>query len=557
MEYSPSHKNWHDEERYHVHSDESPVLSYRHEKYKNYTQYSNVKSVKEEVKKRSTFSILAKFFLFSSAVILFCVLMYIPVYNKANNQISKAIVSGWSVHSNRDTKLYVRPQNVTVVHEPTALCTGAGLFLLIVVCSATGNFEQRQAIRDTWGSQARYTEIRKVSVKIREKYKNYNYSYDLIGKSKRMKREIADLSNLLPHLAAALRDNVDNLESEAPEKRFDDEMLPEFDMNREIGEQTENYDYNFESNVMRIPPRGFEDNPDLDKVLSILKLDKRFLKVEEKLRNTKVEPDFKLAFILGLPVNDSNSAVQRKIDEEIDKYGDIIQEDFIDSYNNLTLKSIMMLKWINNKCKDKVRYILKTDDDMYINVVNLVNNLRNKSKEFDERPSKGPGEREYLLLGDLICGARPVQDANNKWYSPRYMYNARVYPKYLSGTGYVMSVDAAAALYRAALNTNYFHLEDIYITGMCAMGARPLLVARDDPLFSYSRLRGGAACSAHARVTAHRVGPPHMRSLDRMLTDQRTVDKCERVRLTEVKPQNRSMYVAYRYTKLHRLYNCD
>lgn len=33
--------------------------------------------------------------------------------------------------------------------------------------------------------------------------------------------------------------------------------------------------------------------------------------------------------------------------------GDIIQENFIDSYNNLTLKTILMLKWANNNCVNK------------------------------------------------------------------------------------------------------------------------------------------------------------------------------------------------------------
>lgn len=41
---------------------------------------------------------------------------------------------------------------------------------------------------------------------------------------------------------------------------------------------------------------------------------------------------------------------QRRLLNESEVYGDIIQESFIDSYNNLTLKTIMMLKWVNNNC---------------------------------------------------------------------------------------------------------------------------------------------------------------------------------------------------------------
>lgn len=51
---------------------------------------------------------------------------------------------------------------------------------------------------------------------------------------------------------------------------------------------------------------------------------------------------------------------------------------------------------------------------MYINVPNLIENLRNRSKEFDKR-TYGKKEKEYMLIGDLICGARPVLDSTNKW----------------------------------------------------------------------------------------------------------------------------------------------
>lgn len=45
------------------------------------------------------------------------------------------------------------------------------------------------------------------------------------------------------------------------------------------------------------------------------------------------------------------------------------------------------------------------------------------------------------------------------------MYSQKTYPNYLSGTGYVMSVDVVPRLYRAARKTPIFHLEDVYITG--------------------------------------------------------------------------------------------
>lgn len=47
------------------------------------------------------------------------------------------------------------------------------------------------------------------------------------------------------------------------------------------------------------------------------------------------------------------------------------------------------------------------------------------------------------------------------------MYEEKVYPNYLSGTGYLMTVDVAQKLFKATLTTEIFHLEDIYITGIC------------------------------------------------------------------------------------------
>ncbi|XP_052757095.1 uncharacterized protein LOC113520130 [Galleria mellonella] len=570
--------SWDDEERFYSSgrdSDDSPILSYRHDK-RRYAPYIAEERT-EERGRRSTVTVLAKCFLFCSTMILFCVLMYIPVYNRANDQIPKSLVAGWSVHTNRDTKIYVQPNNVTTIHEPKDICPKStrhkknNLFLLIVVSSSTVNFDRRIAIRETWGSQENYIKMSKIFNAVRNKYKHYNYSYDLYTETdngtanvSREKRDISSFSRLLPELAKALQNNLENIKTDDvpeekryddAEKRFDDDILTEFDMNKELGDVTENdVDYYADdTNIMRIPPNGYDDTPDLEKILKMLK--PNFPKNEERAETGNTEVDFRLVFLLGLPAHDNDTTVQSKIEEEVEKYGDIIQEGFIDSYNNLTLKSIMMLKWITNKCNESVRYILKTDDDMYINVPNLVLNLKNRSKEYDEKVSKGYKEKEHLLIGDLICGARPVLDSNNKWYSPRYMYGGRVYPRYLSGTGYVFSADAAPPLYEAALRTNYFHLEDIYITGMCALRARPRLVARDDAGFSYAAARGAACagcagCAPQLRHTVHRVPPAALRALQRQLLSPRLADRCERIRLTQIKSQQDRSFLLCRYLQM-------
>ncbi|XP_011497062.1 PREDICTED: beta-1,3-galactosyltransferase 1-like isoform X2 [Ceratosolen solmsi marchali] len=180
--------------------------------------------------------------------------------------------------------------------------------------------------------------------------------------------------------------------------------------------------------------------------------------------------------------------------DENNLYNDIIQERFYDTYNNLTLKSVMLLKWVISNC-DKVRYIMKTDDDMFVNIPTLIKTLR-------ERP-KSTG----TLIGSLICNAKPITDPKNKWYTPKYMYSDRTYPSYLSGTGYVMSSDVALRLYKAALSIPVLHLEDVYITGLCAKeaGLKPV----NHHGFSYIP-RNLDICSLRETITAHKVNASNM-----------------------------------------------
>ena len=50
-------------------------------------------------------------------------------------------------------------------------------------------------------------------------------------------------------------------------------------------------------------------------------------------------------------------------------------ENFIDSYGNLTLKTMMGLKWASRYCW-RAKFVYKVDDDMFVNVENLLKYLQ-------------------------------------------------------------------------------------------------------------------------------------------------------------------------------------
>lgn len=205
-----------------------------------------------------------------------------------------------------------------------------------------------------------------------------------------------------------------------------------------------------------------------------------------------------------------------RIQQESDQYDDIIQEDFIDTYNNLTIKSVFALKWmIRQGCHKKAAFFMKCDDDTFINLPNLVHYLLGGTipmyydtlKLYGILPfrlvrnnNRLTAEKNYLM-GYLFSSAKPVSNISSKWYMPSYMYPDGKYPNYLSGSGYLMTTDVIKQLYRAALETAIIYLEDVYVTGLCAERAN---IARiHNPLFNYSR--STKLCSLKGMITQHEM----------------------------------------------------
>eukprot|EP00058_Branchiostoma_floridae_P022135 XP_002607625.1 hypothetical protein BRAFLDRAFT_123959 [Branchiostoma floridae] len=175
--------------------------------------------------------------------------------------------------------------------------------------------------------------------------------------------------------------------------------------------------------------------------------------------NTRVRnaPDINIVTMFAVGKTD-DVITQRALEYENKVQQDIIQEDFVDSYRNLTLKTIMCLKWASEFCP-KARFVMKADDDTFVNIYSLLNYLRNLHTL----------RRDKLLMGHVFYDAKPIRDRkgkDKKWYLSHKDYPRETFPNYTCGFAYVMSKDIVRPLFKASLTVKYIFLEDVYI-GLC------------------------------------------------------------------------------------------
>lgn len=200
---------------------------------------------------------------------------------------------------------------------------------------------------------------------------------------------------------------------------------------------------------------------------------------------------------------------------------------------------------------------MKSDDDMFINVPNLIHILlggtvpvyvstislydnlsvdvtsdRNRLKESND-----------LLLGFMQCSVRPVADVKSKWYSPSYMFAGEYYPDYLSGSSYVMSYNSVQSLYKESLRTPLYHLEDVYLTGIVAK--RIKLKRQHHPLFQY--YPNSDFCSWRGKISQHYVTPASVKMGYSFVINPN--NSCQI-------PENNCNHVKFNLAYLRRSLNC-
>ena len=171
----------------------------------------------------------------------------------------------------------------------------------------------------------------------------------------------------------------------------------------------------------------------------------------------------KVIFLCGIVQTDEGRSVQDALLLEADTYGDIVQEDFVDSYRNLTYKAIMGLKWVTLHCRH-AQFLLKSDDDIFVNIFRLVAHLQRISVQ-----QRQPGDHVHQLLLCLVWyRMKVIRDQRSKWYLSPTEYPADVFPTYCSGSAFVLTPDVASAMFNVSFRVPFFWVDDFYVTGLLA-----------------------------------------------------------------------------------------
>ncbi|XP_039983906.1 beta-1,3-galactosyltransferase 1-like [Xiphias gladius] len=160
----------------------------------------------------------------------------------------------------------------------------------------------------------------------------------------------------------------------------------------------------------------------------------------------------KLFFLLGLHTGEGAQQVQEQLLQESKEYRDLIQSEFLDCYKNLTIKTMVMLEWLDSFCSG-ASYAMKIDSDMFLNAPNLITMLLNAPKT-------------NYMTGLVTTEGVVLRDPNTKWYLPVEVYPEPMYPHYALGLGYVLSLDLPKKLIEASRHVKAVYIEDVYL-GLC------------------------------------------------------------------------------------------
>ncbi|ELT96381.1 hypothetical protein CAPTEDRAFT_184731 [Capitella teleta] len=181
---------------------------------------------------------------------------------------------------------------------------------------------------------------------------------------------------------------------------------------------------------------------------------------------------------------------------ESSDYGDIIQGDFHESYRNMTLKSLLGLKWVHEYCPS-AKYIIKSDDDMVVNIPTLLKVIHKRGMS-------------WAMMGPYNGRSRVYRAG--KWRLRWEDFPFYFYPPYESGSCYVITADLAFPLFEAAEYVPHLFIDDVFITGILGSILNVTHIKQDGFAFWTNKKPQMCEIATNQIITGTKMTPTFMMS---------------------------------------------
>lgn len=201
--------------------------------------------------------------------------------------------------------------------------------------------------------------------------------------------------------------------------------------------------------------------------------------------------DFISIFAIG---QTPNKITQNIIEKESQGFGDILQLFYIDSYENLTNKTLLTLEWLSYNCEPK--FVLKTDDDCFVNLLSL-------------EPWLHTLKSDILYVGKRNVHMPVIRNPKHRNYVAVEDFSEKYYEPYCSGGGYMLSGKILKNVTGKAKFFKQIRNEDAFIgIVMNFMNISPVHDKGFLPfVFTEKELRKRFACEWKSHFVMHDVKP--------------------------------------------------
>ena len=168
---------------------------------------------------------------------------------------------------------------------------------------------------------------------------------------------------------------------------------------------------------------------------------------------------FAVVFLLGHDSDDDKTNVA--VENEANCYNDILRTNIVDTFSNLTIKTLSTFKWISQNLQHKVRYYVITDD-------NCVADLRTITNYLVRYLNPNAYETSAMYCGFMYERNSGVIRGNGKMSVSEQVYPNPIYPSYCRGAMVILTHNMINDIYITSTQTDYedFPLEDVMVYGI-------------------------------------------------------------------------------------------